>query len=150
GTPFNDVFGFFISGPGIVGDAGLGSNQNIALIPGTSQYVGSNSANQGNPDIGLPAANSHYVHNNPLGFSNPIQYAGWAKNLYARKVVAPCETYHLKLIIADVGDREWDSSVFIEKIESNNVRLSATTVGEIEDMIEGCNEGTITFTRSPI
>ena len=150
GTPFNDVFGFFISGPGIVGDPGLGSNQNIALIPGTSQYVGINSVNQGNPDIGFPATNSQYFHNNPLGFSNPIQYDGWTKNLYARKVVTPCETYHLKLIIADVGDREWDSSVFIEKIESNNVRLSATTVGEIEDMIEGCNEGTITFTRSPI
>ncbi|NEN23481.1 T9SS type B sorting domain-containing protein [Cryomorpha ignava] len=150
GTPFNDVFGFFISGPGITGDPGLGDQQNIALIPGTSQYVGINTVNQGNPDIGFPAVNSQFFVNNPLGFSNIIQYDGWTKNIYAKKVVTPCETFHLKLIIADVGDREWDSSVFIEKIESNSVTLSSTTIGEIENMIEGCNDGTVTFTRTPV
>lgn len=150
GTPFNDVFGFFISGPGITGDPGLGGQENIALIPGTSQYVGINTVNQGNPDIGFPAVNPLFFVNNPLSYSNIIQYDGWTRNLFAKKIVTPCETFHLKLIIADVGDRKWDSSVFIEKIESNSVNLSATTVGEIDNMIEGCNDGTLTFTRNPV
>ncbi len=150
GTPFNDVFGFFISGPGIAGDPGLNGLQNIALVPGTSQYVGINTVNNGNPDIGFPAVNPAYYVNNPLSFLNLIQYDGWTQNLYAQKVVNPCDTFHLKLVIADVGDREWDSSVFIEKIESNNVSLTTSTVGGISNMIEGCNDGTVTFTRNPV
>ena len=150
GTPFNDVFGFFISGPGIVGDPGLGGLENIALIPGTNQYVGINTVNQGNPDIGFPAMNSQYFINNPLSYNAALQYDGWTKSLYAQKVVQPCDTFHLKLIIADVADNKWDSSVFIEKIESNNVTVDGTTVGGTDEMIEGCNEGTITFTREPV
>src|SRR5690554_3838 len=150
GTPFNDVFGFFISGPGIVGDPGLEGLENIALIPGTSQYVGINTVNQGNPDIGYPATNPNHFVNNPLSYNASLQYDGWTKNLYAQKVVQPCDTFHLKLIIADVADDKWDSSVFIEKIESNNITVDGTTVGGTEEMIEGCNEGTVTFTREPV
>src|SRR5690606_19325359 len=50
----------------------------------------------------------------------------------------------------DASDRLWDSGVFIEKIESNNVQLSATTVGGINNIIEGCNDGLITFTRQNV
>ncbi|HMT30219.1 MAG TPA: choice-of-anchor L domain-containing protein, partial [Bacteroidia bacterium] len=41
-TNFNDVFAFFISGPGITG------SQNIALIPGTTTPVSINTVNNGN------------------------------------------------------------------------------------------------------
>lgn len=150
GTPFNDVFGFFISGPGISGDPGLGGLENIALIPGTNQYVGINTVNQGNPDIGFPAMNQQYFVDNPLNPNAAVQYDGWTRNLYAQKVVNPCDTFHLKMIIADVADDKWDSSVFIEKIESNNITVEGTTVGGTQEMIEGCNEGTITFTREPV
>ncbi|MEO5570114.1 MAG: choice-of-anchor L domain-containing protein [Bacteroidia bacterium] len=40
GSTFNDVFGFFISGPGITG------NQNIALIPGTLTPIAINNVNR--------------------------------------------------------------------------------------------------------
>lgn len=150
GTPFNDAFGFFISGPGISGDPGLNGQENIALIPGTSQPVEINSVNNGNPDIGYPPVNPQYFVNNPLSFSNPMQYDGWTKNVFAQKVVHPCDTFHLKLVIADIADKKWDSSVFIEKIESNNVSLSSFTAGGIENMVEGCNDGTVTFTREPV
>lgn len=150
GTPFNDAFGFFISGPGITGDPGFGTDQNIALVPGTGMPVTINSVNNGNPDIGYPPINPQYFHNNPLGFSNTLQYDGWTIDLYAEKVVSPCDTFHLKLVIADIADYKWDSSVFIEKIASNNISLSSSTIAGIDEMVEGCNNGEVTFTREPV
>jgi len=150
GTPFNDAFGFFISGPGITGEPQFDGAENIALIPSTTTPVEINTVNNGNPDIGFPAVNPSFYNDNPLGFSNLIQYDGWTVDLFAEKIVQPCDTFHLKLVIADGADREWDSAVFIEEIESNNVSLSSSTEGDIENMIEGCNNGTVTFTREPV
>lgn len=152
GSSFNDVFGFFISGPGIVGDPGLGVEKNIALLPGTNTAVTINNINNGNPNTNppYPPTNPAYFNANPLNPNAQIQYDGWTVNLQAIAQVTPCETYHLKLIIADASDRVWDSGVFIEKIESNNVQLSTTTVGGIDNMIEGCNNGEITFTRQNV
>lgn len=150
GTPFNDIFGFFISGPGIVGDPGLGGRENIALIPNTNTPVGISTVNNGNPDIGFPPTNAQYFEENPLGLSAPIQFDGWTKGLYAEKIVQPCDTFRLKLVIADVADPEWDSAVLIESIESNNISLTAATAEGIESTIEGCNPGTVTFTRTPV
>lgn len=152
GSSFNDVFGFFISGPGIVGDPGLGVEKNIALLPGTNTPVTINNINNGNPNTSpvTPPTNSEFFNANPLNPNAFIEYDGWTVNLQAIAEVTPCETYHLKLIIADASDRVWDSGVFIEKIESNNVQLSTTTVGGIDNMIEGCNNGEITFTRQNV
>ncbi|MCA1762009.1 MAG: choice-of-anchor L domain-containing protein [Flavobacteriales bacterium] len=108
GTPFNDAFGFFISGPGITGDPGLNGQENIALIPGTSDPVEINSVNNGNPDIGFPAVNPQFFVDNPLGFNSAVEYDGWTQNIFAEKIVTPCDTFHLKLVIADVADREYD------------------------------------------
>jgi len=52
GTQFNDVFGFFISGPGIVG------TQNIALVPGTNNAIAVNSINSGS--LGTDANVNNY------------------------------------------------------------------------------------------
>ncbi len=150
GTPFNDAFGFFISGPGITGTPGLNGSENIALIPGTNVPVGINTVNNGNPSIGFPAINAQYFHLNALSFNAKIGYDGWTKGLFAERAVTPCDTFHLKLVIADVGDRKFDSSVFIEAIESNNIRLSSITAGGIDNMVEGCNEGTVIFSRTPV
>jgi hypothetical protein len=137
GSPFNDVFGFFISGPGI------GTDVNIALIPGTSTAVAINSVN------GLPLNpyNIYYYNNqNPLG--QFIQYDGFTINLAAEVGnLIPCETYHLTLMIADASDRVYDSGVFINSIESNPVNVVTATAGGLDFMIEGCNNGTITFSR---
>lgn len=150
GTPFNDAFGFFISGPGIVGEPIFNGAENIALIPNTSTAVSINNINNGNPDIGFPPVNPSFFNENPLGFANIIQYDGWTVDLYAEKIVQPCDTFHLKLVIADGADREWDSAVFIEEIESNNISLTSSTEGDIDNMIEGCNNGTVAFTREPV
>jgi gliding motility-associated-like protein len=141
-SQFNDVFGFFISGPGIVGQ------KNIAIIPGGAPCT-INTVNNGTTNTG-PCTNCAYYVNNQTVPGQTIQYDGFTKNLQAISVVQPCQTYHLKLVIADASDRKWDSGVFIEQIESNNISLNYVTLNGLPQMIEGCNPSTVTFTRFPV
>ncbi|MBP7514304.1 MAG: choice-of-anchor L domain-containing protein, partial [Flavobacteriales bacterium] len=137
GSQFNDVFGFFISGPGITGDPGAGGDHNIALIPGTTTPVTINNVNNG--------SNSAHYYDNTGG--SQTQYDGYTVDLAAEAVVQPCQTYHLKLIVADASDRKYDSGVFIEKIQSPTITLSTFTQSGGPDMVEACNPGWIRFDR---
>lgn len=102
GSSFNDVFGFFISGPGIAGPYSNNS-KNIALIPNTEIPVSINNVNQDvNPD--------YYVFND----SNFVQYDGFTTVLTAESEVVPMETYHIKLAIGDIADFIFDSGVFLQ------------------------------------
>jgi len=141
---FNDAFAFYISGPGIVGI------ENMALIPGTATAVSINNVNTGSyPE--------YYVVNGD-GFTAPfntddyyIQYDGFTTVLEAKRSVIPCETYHLKMAIADDLDWAYDSGVFIEAGSLSSPGVTLTYETEIEgypDIIEGCNEGLLTFALS--
>lgn len=140
GSQYNDVFGFFISGPGIVGDPGIGNEKNIALIPNTAQAVTINNVNNG--------ANQAYYFDNAGG--QHIQYDGITRGLQAMAVVQPCQTYRLKLIVADASDRKFDSGVFIERIQSNAVTLQSFTATGFPNMVEGCHPGGVRFTRQTV
>ena len=111
---FNDVFAFFISGPGFVGQ------QNIALIPGTTTPVSINNVNNGYAAAGQTATGpcnncSYYRDNaNTTTASINVEYDGLTTILTARAAVSPCETYHIKLAISDVQDHIFDSGVFLE------------------------------------
>jgi hypothetical protein len=102
GSAFNDVFGFFISGPGITGPYSNNS-KNIALIPNTDIPVSINNVNQ---DIN----SEFYVFND----SNFIQYDGFTTVLTAESEVIPMETYHIKLAIGDISDYIFDSGVLLQ------------------------------------
>jgi len=107
-TNFNDVFAFFISGPGITG------TQNIALIPGTATPVSINTVNNGNSG-GVatgPCMNCQYFVDNVNG--NSVYYDGFTTVLRAQAAVQPCQQYHIKLAVADAGDGVFDSGVFLE------------------------------------
>lgn len=144
-SDFNDVFGFFISGPGIAG------NQNIALIPGTSFPVTINNVNSGNVGsssgcaFGIPCNgcrlnyDNYYVDN---GLAS-VQYDGFTTVLSAQSVVIPCETYRLKLAIADAGDGVLDSGVFLEE-GSLNSNIPVVTQAT-NDAFEGCRNGVVIF-----
>lgn len=137
GSQYNDVFGFFISGPGITGDPGIGNRKNIALVPGTNQAVTINNVNNG--------SNADHFHDNAGG--QYLQYDGLTRGLSAFAQVQPCETYHLKLVVADASDRKFDSGVFIAKVESNPVTMELVSQSGSDTLIEGCNNGSVRFTR---
>lgn len=134
GSPFNDVFGFFISGPNI------GTNVNIALVPQTSTVVAINTVNA--------VTNSQYWVNNMTPPGQGFQFDGFTIDLVAAVGnLIPCQSYHLTLVIADGSDRIYDSAVLINQIESNPIQIETSTAGGTDYMIEGCNSGFITFTR---
>lgn len=141
GTSFNDVFGFFISGPGIVGV------QNIALIPGTTTPVSINNVND--------VDNDEYYVDNGDGWSSPystddyyVQYDGLTVPLIAKTAVQPCETYHLKLAVSDMGDGVLDSGVFIKagSLSSPGVIIEYSyDIFGYPTLIEDCNDGQLDF-----
>lgn len=97
-----DIFAFVISGPNPSG--GNYTNQNLALVPGTSQPVTIHSVS--------PYCNAGYYVDNTSGTS--IAYDGYTTPFTAAIDVVPCKTYTMKLQIADGGDAIYDSGVFIE------------------------------------
>jgi gliding motility-associated-like protein len=100
---FNDVFGFFVSGPGYVGE------ENVALVPGTSTIVAIDNINH--------KRNTEYYVNNGDASTNAykyLQHDGATVVLQADIYTTPCEWYKIKMAIADVGDPDKDSWVFLE------------------------------------
>lgn len=106
-SSFNDVFGFFISGPG------LPSNYNIALLPGTNAYVSINNVNNGNSSGASagPCMNCTYFTDNTGG--TVTEYDGYTTVLTATAILVPGTMYHMKLAIADVSDGAYDSGMFL-------------------------------------
>lgn len=100
---FNDIFGFFISGPGITGE------QNVALVPGTSIFVSIDNVSH--------KRNTQYYRDNEDISKKSYAYLqadGLTTVLTADLTLTACEWYTIKLAIADVGDPIKDSWVFIE------------------------------------
>lgn len=148
---YNDAFGFYISGVNPAG--GLFVDKNIAIIPGTSQAVTINNVNNGVASTGVvptgPCKNCQYYQSNDNGTT--VQYDGFTKNLKAVSGVVPCQTYRLKLVVADANDRKYDSGVFIEKISSTpSLSISSSTMGGTPFTVEGCNPATVSFTRATV
>lgn len=105
GTNFNDVFGFFVSGPGIIGPYASGG-VNIALVPGTNTMV---SINTINADTNATL----YNDNSTLAIPN-LFCDGYTVPMFAsigNLVVG--ESYHISLAIADASDAMLDSWVFL-------------------------------------
>ena len=109
GSSFNDVFGFFLSGPGITGPF-TNNAKNIALIPTTSSPISINNVNS--------TSNPAFYINNGTGatpnINSTIQFDGFTTVLTANSNVQCGETYHIKLAISNVSDSSIDSAVFLQ------------------------------------
>lgn len=154
-SDYNDIFGFFISGPGINGPY-ENDGENIALIPGTNLPVTINNLNSGNvgangeinnctPPNGSLAYSQFYNNNNNSPFQ-PV-YDGFTTVLTAEAVVIPCETYTIKLMVADVGDSAFDSGVFLEakSFGTGTLDVQASTLSLDGAIAEGCEPGSLVF-----
>jgi len=156
GSEYNDVFGFFISGPGISGGFSSGAD-NVALIPGSEDFVSINSVNHLN--------NTGYYRHNELpddadfcgldisegGFLPQVEYDGFTKRLTAVLKLQACETYQIRLVVADVGDNFFDSAVFLEAESFNlggKVQLTQASSPQ-EPAEEGCPGASFRFSRLP-
>ena len=153
GTPgannANDVFGFFISGPGFTG------KQNIALLDDGITGVSLNTINPVNNN-NLYIDNGTGFENTPQ-FTNPlvVNYNGFTKVLVAKAKVTPCETYRLKIAICDISDERFDTGVFLE---ANSLKSkprysleqpkNSTNNSLDNQLIAGCKTGTFTVKRS--
>lgn len=157
GSQYNDVFGFFISGPGI---NGVFTNQaiNVALVPGSTDFVAINSINASQNA-------QYYVHNERAddiaechlnNIQTPhiteIEYDGFTTVLTSVVKLHPCEQYHIRLVVGDVSDRLFDSAVFLEAGSFNlggkvAVEASSNSAGEGQ-IFEGCDDGYFRFSRS--
>lgn len=150
-SSYNDVFGFFLSGPGITGPF-TNNAINIALLPLSATPVSINNINNGNANAG-PCNNCQYLINNPAG-SLTIEYDAFTVVLTARHFVIPCSTYHIKLAIGDVGDNSLDSGVFLEEnsFTSTSLSVNINYVSPSNPQlkapmaIEGCRKAVLTFT----
>lgn len=140
GTGVNDVFAFLISGPGFPGE------QNVALIPGTPTAVTIDNVNAN--------TNAQYYIDNENPPGSTVEYNGFTQPFTATAVLTPCETYHIRLAIADGGDGTFDSAVFLEAgsftspIISLNAESSYSASQNAQDLVEGCSSMTLTFERS--
>jgi gliding motility-associated-like protein len=146
GAQYNDIFGFFISGPGFNGPYADGAI-NVAQVPGSRQSVAINSINKNKNS-------QYYIDNQSPGAPNfsSLEYDGLTVILTATVKVIPCETYRIRLLIGDVNDGGYDSAVFLE---AGSFDLGTTAVlegGENKPPIvayEGCTPATLRILRGP-
>ncbi len=152
-TEYNDVFGFLVSGPGIVGV------KNIALVPGTNIPVAINSINSGFVSLGF---GGNIINCTSMGSGSPftnlyrsnlgnavLSYNGLTTVLKAQLKVQPCQTYHIKLAIQDVFDGDYDSGVFLQASSFSSNASTISNIGGFTDaqnntvIVEGCKSSKV-------
>lgn len=124
-SQYNDIFGFFLTGPGVSGSYYNGS-KNLAVVPGSSNTpVCINSINSGMSSSGSNAgctfvdpnfqSYSYLFNSNNPTDSNYVNFPfnGYTESLSISDSLMPDSTYHLKMIISDVTDNVLNSAVFL-------------------------------------
>lgn len=137
-TTYNDIFAFFLSGPGISGPyaspAGFPDGAiNIAQVP------------ESDPLLPVTISSVNNVTNSAYYIDNPTQQGictnGYTTTFTAAAAVQCGETYHIKLAIADGSDTALESFVVLEagSFSSNAVNLEADAVpfsaGGLENLV---------------
>ncbi len=144
-TAFNDVFGFFVSGPGIVGPyaappAFPGGAINLALVPGTNLPITISTIH--------PGLNAAYYIDNQAGTTHSLN--GQTVPIPITFNVVCGETYHFKFAVADCQDDFLSTAVFLQddSFSSPPVELSLQTANGTDTIPEACVDANILFIRS--
>jgi hypothetical protein len=138
-TNFNDVFGFFLSGPDISGPYQNGA-VNVALLPDGYIPVSINTVNGGvaagdasncawmDPDW---QSNSQYFVDNENG--TDIVYDGFTTILQVSAAVTPGQQHRLKIGVADASDAVYDSAIFLQAASFRSVPSLATQLAREQE-----------------
>lgn len=116
---FNDLFAFFVSGPGIT------SPVNIALLPGTNTPVSINNVND--------SVNPQYYVDNTAG--TELEFDGYTIPIQCQYPIQNGQTYHFKIAIADCADANFDSGIFLKK--NSILGLAAMPVPNFSAAVSG-------------
>lgn len=145
GQNFNDVFGLFLSGPGISGGQGFTNDAvNIALLPNSTNYVTIDNicdADGGKPGMGTYS----WLNSDENWYSlNRFTY------VFTASYPVTCnQTYHMKFAISDALDANYDSGVFIEQgsFTSNSVTSNVTFSNPLvpQELPEACNTVSLVY-----
>ena len=159
---FNDIFAFFLSGPGIDGsyDAPLAfpdSAVNVAIVPGSGNSFAT-------PPTGTPITIST-IYNDPsqtptsvngqLYINNPNEntfgYNGYTSAISIKFPVTCNALYHFKFAVSDCQDGGFDTGVFLEGSSFSSsppIGIQFSTATGDSTIIEGCAPAKLNFIRS--
>ncbi|MDC3309272.1 choice-of-anchor L domain-containing protein, partial [Crocinitomicaceae bacterium] len=117
-SAFNDVFAFFVSGPGITGPFASppgfpGGAQNMAVVPGTNTPITISTIYPGGTPSGDSLGlNAQYYIDNTGGTTHT--HNGFTVPISVQFNVICGETYHFKFAIADCQDDYLNTAVFLQ------------------------------------
>lgn len=144
-TSFNDVFGFFVAGPGISGPyaapAGFpNGSTNLALVPNTTTPITISTVH--------PNLNSQYYIDNAGGTSHALN--GFTTPIPITFSVQCGQTYHFKFAVADCQDNYLSTAVFFEdgSFLSPPVNITSQTANGSDTIPEACVGADFLFIRS--
>ena len=158
-SQWNDVFAFFLSGPGLSGPFSNGA-VNLALVPNTTVPIAINTVNAGSPGVlgggaYVCAASDPNWQNNSIYYvdntgGSTLQLDAFTVPMIAGSSVQCGQTYHLKIAISDAGDSSVDSAVFLEGgslTSTGGIAMSIVTPQGDGTLTEGCGEAILTLVR---
>ena len=154
GGMFNDVFGIFISGPGISGPF-LNNAINLAVIPGTDIPVSVNTINNGS-NLEGPCMHCEFYNQivtdavlydlinsgyDPyMNDAHNVQFDGYTDVISSGINVVCGQTYHVKIAICDATDNGVDSGVFIK---GRTLSSEYAAVATLQFNVDGPNDNTV-------
>jgi len=172
-SKFYDVFGFFLTGPKPSG--GNYSNENLAIVPGTTTPVCINTINSGSIgsssdcdeaicdqfDPNWKSYKNLFIKNAGVASNPPYNDApvkilsnGFTVPLTAKADILCNKKYHIKLVIADANDGILDSYVYLQAGSfGSNTLTQSSQIKDINgnlltsgNIVEGCSKAILNFT----
>ena len=149
-TQYNDVFGFFLSGPGITGPYSSPPNHpngsiNLAIVPNSNPPlpITISSVHNGQNGAITPLNSQYFVDNSALTFIGDAD--GFTTVLTATAIVQCGQDYHIRLAIADGSDQGLSSYVWLEAGSFTSPILDITNNMNIDStfMEVDCNDSIV-------
>ncbi|WP_299098744.1 choice-of-anchor L domain-containing protein [uncultured Winogradskyella sp.] len=138
---YSDAFAFFLTDSN-------DNTTNLAVIPNTTTPILVTTVHPSNDDC--PAINEAYFGEYTPDNLPPMDYNGRTVVFTAQSAVNIGETYHIKLVVADDSDSQFDTGIFIE---AGSFEIGELTLGDdftIDAGTASClNEPVVLDTQAP-